>query len=47
MKKYIHTLKEGVTPFDRFVSHADMKDVVDIPEPRKIIESSEPPCLDL
>ncbi len=37
---YLDTLKEGVTPFDRFVSRADMKDVVDIPEPRKLIDGS-------
>ena len=37
---YIDTLKEGVTPFDRFVSRADMKDIVDIPEPRKMIDTT-------
>lgn len=35
---YLDTLREGVTPFDRFVSRADMKDMVDIEEPRKLID---------
>lgn len=36
---YIDTLKEGITPFDRFVSRADIKDMlVDVPEPRKMID---------
>ena len=35
---YLDTLKEGVTPFDRFVSRADIKDMVDISEPRKLID---------
>ena len=37
---YLDTLKEGTTPFDRFVSRADMKDIVDVPEPRKLIDIS-------
>jgi len=37
---YLDTLREGVTPFDRFVSRADTKDLVDIPEPRKLIDQS-------
>lgn len=37
---YLDILKEGATPFDRFVSRADMKDVVDVPEPRKLIDQT-------
>ncbi len=37
---YIDVLKEGSTPFDRFVSRADMKDLVDVPEPRKLIDNA-------
>lgn len=37
---YLDTLREGVTPFDRFVSRADMKDIVDVPGPRKIIDNT-------
>ncbi len=37
---YLDTLREGVTPFDRFVSRADMRDIIDIPEPRKLIDQT-------
>lgn len=37
---YIETLKEGVTPFDRFVSRADIKDLIDVSEPRKMIDTT-------
>ncbi len=37
---YLDTLREGVTPFDRFVSRSDMKDIVDVPEPRKLIDTT-------
>jgi len=37
---YLDTLKEGTTPFDRFVSRSDIKDMVDIDEPRRRIDQS-------
>ncbi|MHA1132001.1 MAG: hypothetical protein ACTSQQ_14470, partial [Candidatus Helarchaeota archaeon] len=37
---YLDVLKEGVTPFDRFVSRSDMKDIIDVPEPRKLVDST-------
>jgi len=37
---YIETLKEGVTPFDRFVSRADTKDMVDVSECHKMIDTT-------
>jgi hypothetical protein len=33
-QQYLDILKEGSTPFDRFVSRGDIKDPVDIPGPR-------------
>nr|MDO8112837.1 hypothetical protein [Candidatus Sigynarchaeota archaeon] len=33
-KKYLDILKNGLTPFDRFVSRGDVKDHVDVPAPR-------------
>ncbi|MBD3188810.1 hypothetical protein GF325_18420 [Candidatus Bathyarchaeota archaeon] len=32
---YLDVLKEGTTPFDRFVSRGDVEDMVDIPNPRR------------
>ncbi len=37
---YVDTFREGATPFNRFVSLADIKDIVDISEPRKLIDIS-------
>ncbi|WP_457558183.1 hypothetical protein [Candidatus Harpocratesius sp.] len=35
---YLDVLKEGTTPFDRFVARGSMEDVVDIPGPRSKID---------
>ncbi|RLI65168.1 MAG: hypothetical protein DRO88_05300 [Promethearchaeia archaeon] len=35
---YLDVLKEGTTPFDRFVARGSMQDVVDIPGPRAKID---------
>lgn len=35
---YLDVLKEGTTPFDRFVSRGDVEDPVDIPNPRRDID---------
>jgi hypothetical protein len=35
---YLDVLREGTTPFDRFVSRGTMQDSVDIPGPRKAID---------
>src|SRR5271157_316894 len=35
---YLDVLKEGTTPFDRFVSRGDVEDPVDIPNPRREID---------
>ncbi|MHA1647765.1 MAG: hypothetical protein ACTSVL_09355, partial [Promethearchaeota archaeon] len=35
---YLDVLKEGVTPFDRFVARGRMEDMVDIPGPRNDID---------
>lgn len=35
---YLDVLKEGATPFDRFVSRGSMQDAVDIPGPRKNVD---------
>jgi hypothetical protein len=32
---YLEVLREGTTPFDRFVSRGDVHDPVDIPNPRR------------
>lgn len=34
----MHTLQENPTPFERFVARRDIKDVVDVPTPRKQID---------
>ena len=35
---YLDVLREGTTPFDRFVARGSMQDVVDIPGPRSKID---------
>ncbi|MFX0103038.1 MAG: BREX system ATP-binding domain-containing protein [Candidatus Hodarchaeota archaeon] len=35
---YLEVLREGTTPFDRFVSRGDVEDPVDIPNPRRQID---------
>nr|MDO8114923.1 hypothetical protein [Candidatus Sigynarchaeota archaeon] len=35
---YLDVLKEGTTPFDRFVARGDVEDPVDIPNPRREID---------
>lgn len=35
---YLDVLREGTTPFDRFVSRGDVEDPVDIPNPRREID---------
>ena len=35
---YLDILREGATPFDRFVSRGDLEDVIDIPQSRKSID---------
>jgi hypothetical protein len=35
---YLDVLREGSTPFDRFVARGDIEDVIDIPTSRKIID---------
>lgn len=35
---YLDVLREGTTPFDRFVARGDIEDVIDIPTSRKIID---------
>ena len=41
---YLDVLKEGTTPFDRFVSRGDVEDPVDIPNPRREIDRAEDPA---
>lgn len=38
MELYIEVLRDGTTPFDRFVARGSMEDVVDIPGPRSKID---------
>ncbi len=38
MNLYLDVLREGATPFDRFVSRGRLEDVVDIPGPRRKID---------
>jgi len=35
---YLEVLREGTTPFDRFVSRGDIEDVIDIPRSRQTID---------
>jgi hypothetical protein len=35
---YLEVLREGATPFDRFVSRGDIEDVIDIPRSRQTID---------
>jgi hypothetical protein len=35
---YLDVLRDGTTPFDRFVARGKMEDVIDIPGPRKAID---------
>jgi hypothetical protein len=35
---YLEVLREGTTPFDRFVSRGDVEDPVDVPNPRRDID---------
>lgn len=35
---YLEVLREGATPFDRFVSRGDIEDVIDIPRTRQTID---------
>ncbi|MCP4760267.1 MAG: hypothetical protein GY870_00700 [archaeon] len=35
---YLDVLREGATPFDRFVSRGDIEDLIDIPNSRKLID---------
>src|SRR5271157_750510 len=37
---YLHALREGSTPFERFVARRDIKDMVDVPTPRKQIDDA-------
>ena len=39
VETYLKTLREGPTPFDRFVARRDIRDVVDVPTPRKQIDN--------
>ncbi|NMC07755.1 MAG: hypothetical protein GYA24_21255, partial [Candidatus Lokiarchaeota archaeon] len=42
---YLDVLKEGTTPFDRFVSRGDVEDPVDIPNPRREIDRAVMNCI--
>ncbi len=40
VEAYLNALREGPTPFERFVARRDIKDVVDVPTPRKQIDTA-------
>ncbi len=40
VESYLNALREGPTPFERFVARRDIKDVVDVPTPRKQIDTA-------